>query len=1842
MKIKRKILLFIVSVLSLYTAEVRAAGGQITVARAFYELARQNNPQKIESLLNKGYSLESVDERGYNPVCLAVVKGDRQAYNTLTSYGANKKPTCLQRIPESAYKRFFGTYPVKTVATPPAYSSDTPYLIGAAILGTGAVVGAYLLRGELDSDGDSPGPGPGPGPEKKCQNGTYNEQTKKCDCWSGFDNYGDDSTCYATINHCATQKKDKCNACEPTYVLKDNLCYAPINNCKVQDGGICKECFSGYGIHDGDGTYCYIDIPNCENQVKNTCTKCISGYGTYGDDTQCYQTIENCMNQFQTACRQCKPGYSTFDNPAADYCYPEDQNPCADYPNTIPIRIAGEPQCVCNENKGYTGPKENCTQTDPGDYQEGDGNTEEWNNLNEIYCHSHGKYDTVSGLCTCYIGYATSTNGCSGCADGYLEFNGLCYQNMRCETRGAGYVQDKNRCVCDEGYFEYNMTCTLKVTCELHHEQVAPGPDPAEACRCKANFDENCEECIDGYSYDPLNDTCIMTNPKCEEKWTGSDCSICPSQYATTIGPDGKLHCGNECAENRKPISENDEYCSLCEDGYRYSTLDNNCVTMECYSGGQVMEGYVIDEQGNCACDIENGYNMSPLGKCIRKGEDYIGVKDSNINNNNITMINDGSVDEFRDVYGMKPYIEDGEGNIEYYDSVYNAMSTYGPEEASITINNVNTGVNSVYGIYSPSTLYNAASIVNSGNLGAVAVGKIDITDSNTMSTVYGMVNDASYSIYNAFARNSGQGTAESPIISGAEGTIIAKKEKTSTGDIYGISGKGNILNAYANTTGGTGADVQAIGKIELAHEGTGGVIGILGNSPLHKINNALAFLDSPVSNAIADGSIIVSGNNNVYGMHSLGSMTNSETQFNKSFNKVEDFQATGLIDATSLTERGTAYGMFLQDRGNQEVTIYNAMGYMSTGTIVARNTAGGGANGIWHAVKLYDGVDEHGNPTTYYNNTYNAFRSSAKYGGENVAAIGTVNLELTGNSNATQYSTGIYASGNIFNAYANSGSSVKLESEGNIIINDNASTANMILKGIESGGATIANAYGTGQNLNKNTSVKGNININVLSSKRGTSVGAAVGIYSAEPCDKDARIYNAALVNDKSNVEGNISINATTSATYSRLYGIYATKNYGSEGESSVGQEKTVYNAYYSNDDSNVSEGSVLGKINVVATGRSGALNAEYYGIYMSQGTVYNAYTTNDDADVVGKIKVDVSGGENNAIAAGIYGYKSSLYNSGVNSTIEVSANRENSRVYGIKGDNSYIENEGTLTAISTKADAYGLYLNQGQAVNTATGVINVSGKTGSYGIYAYAKDEGGTEIGSAEVINLGTININGETNNVGIYADGSNVTVENSGTININGEAREDVCVGTECGNDRAIQLVNGAHLVNGGTLSVKGNLNLTAMGGEVILDKGGNFSATESISGDMSVSENTVKDTFATESVVENAVTAKDVDNLNLHSKSYLYDAELSDNDDGNYDVVMQMKDFSEITDDSSEAAYLRENYAQEKNMALFNTLKTASTASEADRIRANAMGSSMLPNIPEEELKVQRDLDRKMTDELFKDGGDIRRIVGGKALHIGRGNHGTLTGYDLDSQSMYALYDKKLDNRYRLGLGLSFTHTNTDYNDDSSRKNFTVQGYVPLTYSFNNGLTAVSMARLGYADGDYRRRSNDHTYDADTKAVTYGLLNEVRYKKDMGLFNLTPFVGLNAIGWYQDSMSEGNEDLALHIDSANIFSLESALGIYADKAIEFNQDNRLNVALGLGYYHEFADPYRGVDAHHTNSFGNYRIKNKLISRDRGILSAKVNYDYKDFSIYGEIMQYLEEEHPIEIEGGIQYRF
>ena len=67
-----------------------------SIQDAFYRAALENKPQKIQQLLNLGYSIDITDERGLSALCRAKSKGDDDAYNLLYKYGADDKAPCME------------------------------------------------------------------------------------------------------------------------------------------------------------------------------------------------------------------------------------------------------------------------------------------------------------------------------------------------------------------------------------------------------------------------------------------------------------------------------------------------------------------------------------------------------------------------------------------------------------------------------------------------------------------------------------------------------------------------------------------------------------------------------------------------------------------------------------------------------------------------------------------------------------------------------------------------------------------------------------------------------------------------------------------------------------------------------------------------------------------------------------------------------------------------------------------------------------------------------------------------------------------------------------------------------------------------------------------------------------------------------------------------------------------------------------------------------------------------------------------------------------------------------------------------------------------------------------------------------------------------------------------------------------------------------------------------------------------------------------------------------------------------------------------------------------------
>lgn len=92
-------------------------------------------------------------------------------------------------------------------------------------------------------------------------------------------------------------------------------------------------------------------------------------------------------------------------------------------------------------------------------------------------------------------------------------------------------------------------------------------------------------------------------------------------------------------------------------------------------------------------------------------------------------------------------------------------------------------------------------------------------------------------------------------------------------------------------------------------------------------------------------------------------------------------------------------------------------------------------------------------------------------------------------------------------------------------------------------------------------------------------------------------------------------------------------------------------------------------------------------------------------------------------------------------------------------------------------------------------------------------------------------------------------------------------------------------------------------------------------------MSVSEKTVMGSFGDEYVLSGSLQAENINDLNLKSKSAMFEANSQKNENGGYDVVLNRKDFNELLTDGEMAELLENNYADENGSAIFDSLKQA---------------------------------------------------------------------------------------------------------------------------------------------------------------------------------------------------------------------------------------------------------------------------------------------------------------------------
>lgn len=678
---------------------------------------------------------------------------------------------------------------------------------------------------------------------------------------------------------------------------------------------------------------------------------------------------------------------------------------------------------------------------------------------------------------------------------------------------------------------------------------------------------------------------------------------------------------------------------------------------------------------------------------------------------------------------------------------------------------------------------------------------------------------------------------------------------------------------------------------------------------------------------------------------------------------------------------------------------------------------------------------------------------------------------------------------------------------------------------------------------------------------------------------------------------------------------------------------------------------------MNVVGTGsitNSGTINlnaANAYGLYAQNGgTATNSGTIklNSSGMAYGMYG---SGGAKltnnssiNGKAENAYGmYGSNMTNAG---TISITGTGTGAS-YGMRSTGGTVSNTGQIEV--TASQAYGISLTgSGTATNSGTITVTGTGSDTSYGMYGS---------GGAKLINNGTINVNSTSGTaVGMYATGSGSSITNTGNIVLNGvsittdysgiSSSDDPdtdatnCTSAGCGN--FIKVENGATFYNNGQVSSASAMNFNVMSaantGTIMLARGGSFEAPE-ISGEITAAADIVTEGNETTYVNENSFVGQD-SGIKLNSGSYLFDAYLVTNEAGNQDVVMTMKNFADVVDNGSVANFLSSNYTLGTNMDMYSILKAAGDATSFTTAVAEQMGLNLIPSFAKQNMDIVKAVNRHMSQTLFanQSSNDVRAMFDFVYDYREQDGVNMLSGYEDNAATAYALFDRKYNNNFRYGLGVSFTRYESDYDNGSSRDEVVAQVLAPLIYT-TEGLKAVSMPRLGIGWGEYKRRIGSDESKADVKNYYYGITNEVRKEIDLGTVTLEPTAEFNILGLYQDSTKEKN---GLEVKSANNLSVEGSIGLYARKSFSIMEENDLTLRAGGSWYHEFNNPYQAARARIAGMLGSYQMDTYDVERDRGILSVRMDYKHDRFDFYFEANKFLEEDDGYALSAGLGYKF
>ena len=233
---------------------------KLTPRQAISYYAQRGNVEKLKELTQK-YNIDLTDADGNTALCESILKKDKKGFKTLLELGADKKATCVEKIPEETYNDFINssektTAPSissKTTKGVPLAAEETGTFLGMGALGWG-ITGTVVAGGVIAA---AAGGGGGGGSSNNSSNETPTKPENVCldyplttcptnancsscpddstklkvvSCEDGYDFYGTNE-CHVTLAcENGTQQGNSC-VCNDGYELIGNVC--TIKSCPI-------------------------------------------------------------------------------------------------------------------------------------------------------------------------------------------------------------------------------------------------------------------------------------------------------------------------------------------------------------------------------------------------------------------------------------------------------------------------------------------------------------------------------------------------------------------------------------------------------------------------------------------------------------------------------------------------------------------------------------------------------------------------------------------------------------------------------------------------------------------------------------------------------------------------------------------------------------------------------------------------------------------------------------------------------------------------------------------------------------------------------------------------------------------------------------------------------------------------------------------------------------------------------------------------------------------------------------------------------------------------------------------------------------------------------------------------------------------------------------------------------------------------------------------------------------------------------------------------------------------------------------------------------------------------